>query len=196
MLRSRVYAPRHRRLRQRQRGRGRPTIHEYRRIQSASADSAASSARSRGTFPVCSPEHEQDDGVSASLSAHGSDVARGAGAGVLMCRNSAPCRGVSLSDRTALCESWQCGPRDAYCATVRACPARLLHRLVRRHCCRGLLVRVEKLLGDLERAELAVHSEDSVALWYLDINRALYISGVVSCLWRQRYMRQAGRSGS
>ena len=39
-------------------------------------------------------------------------------------------------------------------------PARLLHRLVRRQRCWVFLVRVEKLLGDLERAELAVPSEN------------------------------------
>ena len=42
------------------------------------------------------------------------------------------------------------------------CPARLPHRLF--HCCRGLLVRVEKLLGDFEHAELIVASEDLVVL--------------------------------
>eukprot|EP00964_Phaeocystis_antarctica_P017380 scaffold9600_cov65-Phaeocystis_antarctica.AAC.3 len=47
---------------------------------------------------------------------------------------------------------------------VHACPARLLHRLFRRHFCWSLFVRVEKLLGDLERAKLAVPSEDSVVL--------------------------------
>ena len=49
------------------------------------------------------------------------------------------------------------------------CLARLLHRLARRHRCRGLLlVRVEKLLGNLERAELAVPSEDFVILGVID----------------------------
>ena len=42
------------------------------------------------------------------------------------------------------------------------CPARLPHRLF--HCCRGLLVRVEKLLGDFEHAKLIVASEDLVVL--------------------------------
>ena len=45
--------------------------------------------------------------------------------------------------------------------------ARLPHRL-RRHCCRSLLVRVEKLLGDLERAELIVPSEYFVVLLYIE----------------------------
>ena len=39
------------------------------------------------------------------------------------------------------------------------CLARLPHRLLWCHRCRGLLVRVEKLLGDLERAELLVPSK-------------------------------------
>ena len=77
---------------------------------------------------------------------------------------------------------------------MHALRARLPHRLLRRHCCRGLLVRVEKLVGDLERAELAVHSEDSVALG-MDRSRA-YVRSRAVCLWRQWYMRQAGRSGS
>ena len=51
---------------------------------------------------------------------------------------------------------------------THACPARLPHRLLRRHCCWGLLVRIEKLLGDLERAELAVPSEDSVVLGVIE----------------------------
>ena len=62
-------------------------------------------------------------------------------AGLPMCRNS-------------------CGAERT---TTHACPARLPHRLRRRHCW-GPLVRVEKLLGDLERAELAVPSEDFVVL--------------------------------
>ena len=73
-------------------------------------------------------------------------------AGLPMCRNS-------------------CGAERT---TTHACPARLPHRLRRRHCW-GPLVRVEKLLGDLERAELAL-SEDSMVL---DIDRSrVYISGV------------------
>ena len=43
-------------------------------------------------------------------------------------------------------------------------PARLLHRLTRRHRCRSLLARVEKLLGDFKRAELAVLGKDPVIL--------------------------------
>ena len=86
MLRSLVYAPQHRRLRQRQRGWGRATIHESCRIQSGSAASAsaasvASAACSHCTFPLCSPEHAQDDGVSTSLSAHGSSSQRCRGRG-------------------------------------------------------------------------------------------------------------------
>ena len=50
-------------------------------------------------------------------------------------------------------------------------PARLLHRLVRRQRCWVLLVRVEKLLRDLERAELAVPSEDSVVLGMIEAPR-------------------------
>ena len=41
--------------------------------------------------------------------------------------------------------------------------ARLPHCL-QRHCRRSLLVRIEKLLWDLERAELLVPSEDFVIL--------------------------------
>ena len=46
---------------------------------------------------------------------------------------------------------------------MHAWRARLPHRL-QRYCCRGLLVRVEKLLGDFERAEFRVVSEDFVVL--------------------------------
>ena len=35
-------------------------------------------------------------------------------------------------------------------------------------CCWGLLVPVEKLLGDLERAKLAVPSKDSVVLRWIE----------------------------
>eukprot|EP00964_Phaeocystis_antarctica_P020438 scaffold11302_cov57-Phaeocystis_antarctica.AAC.2 len=42
------------------------------------------------------------------------------------------------------------------------CSARLPHRFLRGPCC--LIVRVEKLLGDLEHAELLVPSEDDVVL--------------------------------
>jgi len=46
---------------------------------------------------------------------------------------------------------------------MHAWRARLPHRL-QRYCRRSLLVRVEKLLGDLKRAELLVSSEDFVVL--------------------------------
>ena len=49
------------------------------------------------------------------------------------------------------------------CACACACLARLPHQF-QRHCRRSLLVRVEKLLGDLKRAELLVPSEDFVVL--------------------------------
>ena len=83
---------------------------------------------------------------------------------VPMRRNSAPV--YSLSGRTAS-ELWQCGSLLCLlCATKRAhaYPVRLPHRLVRRHCCQGLLVRVEKLAGDLKRAELVVPSKNIVVL--------------------------------
>eukprot|EP00964_Phaeocystis_antarctica_P099572 scaffold65421_cov56-Phaeocystis_antarctica.AAC.1 len=79
---------------------------------------------------------------------------RGAGVGVPMYKNARDAKAC-------------CGPRNTCTCRVRegahACPARLPHRL-RRHCRRSLLVRVEKLLGDLERAELIVPSEDFVVL--------------------------------
>ena len=75
---------------------------------------------------------------------------------------------VKVSYQTALCKVWQCGPRDACRATGKehAYPVHLPHRLVRRHRCRALLVRVEKLLGDFKRAELIVPSEDFVVLYF------------------------------
>ena len=80
-----------------------------------------------------------------------------------MCRNSAPCRCVeySLSDRTSILRTLVVRAASRVSCQGYACPTRLLHRLLRRNCCRGLLVRVEKLHGDLE---LAVPSEDSVVL--------------------------------
>jgi hypothetical protein len=62
------------------------------------------------------------------------------------------------SDGAALAKFWWYGPRDAYRATMRARPARLPHRLVRRHRCRGPLV----------RAEFAVPSEDSMFLGMIE----------------------------
>ena len=58
-----------------------------------------------------------------------------------------------------------------------------VHLLFRRNCCRGLLVRVEKLLGDLKRAELAVPSEDSVVLG-MDISQAYFQSRAVYLGWK------------
>eukprot|EP00964_Phaeocystis_antarctica_P007050 scaffold3823_cov60-Phaeocystis_antarctica.AAC.3 len=87
-------------------------------------------------------------------------------------------------DRTAQCEVWQCGPRNT-CRVkeeAHACPARLPHRL-RRHSRRSLLVRVEKLLGDFERAELIVPSEYCVVLHR---GRRGPMSGAVLCLrWKE-----------
>ena len=67
---------------------------------------------------------------------------------------------------------------------AHACPARLPHCL-RRHSHRSLLVRVEKLLGDLERAELIVPSEYFMVLHG---GRRGPKSGVVLCLrWKEMH---------
>eukprot|EP00964_Phaeocystis_antarctica_P004193 scaffold2265_cov62-Phaeocystis_antarctica.AAC.3 len=67
---------------------------------------------------------------------------------------------------------------------AHACPARLPHRLWR-HSRRSLLVRVEKLLGDFERAELIVPSEYFVVLHR---GRRGPMSGVLLCLrWKDMH---------
>ena len=89
----------------------------------------------------------------------------------------------SRSDRTTLCEVCVSAGRATYKQ------AHLSHRLLRYYCCRGFLVRVEKLQGDSEHAELVMQSEDAVFLY-----RYMWIEAVqsrVQSLWRQRYMRQA-----
>ena len=69
--------------------------------------------------------------------------------------------------------------------------ARLLHCLLWRHhrrvplVCADALVRVEKLLGDLKRAELAVPSEDSMVLGMIE---------AVSLGWKEMHRRIGGSS--
>ena len=73
-----------------------------------------------------------------------------------------------------------------------ACPARLPHRLLRHHCCCGLLVCVEKLLRDLERAKLAVPSEDFMVLGMIEAVSP-GMEGDASTYRRELEMRWDGR---
>eukprot|EP00964_Phaeocystis_antarctica_P042403 scaffold24298_cov56-Phaeocystis_antarctica.AAC.1 len=87
------------------------------------------------------------------------------------------------------------GLHDVYRA--RRAHARLPHRLLRRHCCRGLLVRVEKLLGDLEHAKLLVAGEYLVVLRKegdkdLVQGRAAFCAGDAPMYKRELEMRQDG----